>query len=131
MLRRSHALALSLALGAGSAVGLHAAVRGQARPPAPVPVVAVTRAVGATQTLAAADLHLVDVPPQAVPAGAVRMLSRAIGHTTAVALVPGQYLLQTDLAATALRGGLHPGQVAYTLRSCHIITQDSVRGRMT
>ena len=115
MLRRSHALALSLVLGAGSTLGLHAAVRGQTRPPAPVPVVAVTRAVSATQTLAAADLRVVDLPPRAVPAGTIRVLSQAEGRTTAVALVPGQYLLQADLAASPLRAGLREGQVAYTL----------------
>ena len=115
MLRRSHALALSLVLGAGSALGLHAAVRGQTRPPAPVPVVAVTRAVSATQTLGAADLRVVDLAPRAVPAGAIRVLSQAEGRTTAVALVPGQYLLQADLAASPLRDGLREGQVAYTL----------------
>ena len=115
MLRRSHALALSLVLGTGSALGLHAAVQGQTRPPTPVPVVAVTRAVSATQTLAPKDLRVVDLPPRAVPAGAIRVLSLAEGRTTAVALVPGQYLLQADLAASPLRDGLREGQVAYTL----------------
>ena len=115
MLRRSHALALSLVLGAGSAIGLHAAVRGQTRPPTPVPVVAVTRAVSATQTLGSADLRVVDLPRRAVPAGAIRVLSQAEGRTTAVALVPGQYLLQADLAASPLRDGLREGEVAYTL----------------
>ena len=79
MLRRSHAQAqaLSLVLGAGSALRLHAAARGQTRPPTPVPVVAVTRAVSATQTLGTADLRVMDLPPQAVPAGAIRVLSQA------------------------------------------------------
>ena len=103
MLRRSHALALSVVLGAGSALGLHAA-GGQTRPPTLVHVEAVTYAVSATQTLGAADLRVVDLPPRAVPAGAVRVLSQAEGRTTAVAARS-----RGDARGAAVGGDVLPG----------------------
>ncbi len=115
MLRRSDALALSLVLGAGSVIGLHAGVRGQTRPPTPVPVVAVTRAVGATESQSAADLRVVDLPPQAGAGG---------GHPDAV---PGRRLYHSRRPGTGAVSApgrshrhtpprrLREGQAAYTL----------------
>ena len=75
-----------------------------------VPVLLAARSLDADKTIASDDLTVVELPPDAVPAGALHTPEDAIGRVPRAPLWPGQILLAPALAnaAAAFHSGLVP-----------------------
>lgn len=115
MRSKTQAVLAAALLGLGAATGVAAAARGRAAPAPGVPLVRVAYPVPAQSRIEATELAVIHVPSTVLPEGAVQDPKAAIGHYAAVTLVPGQDLLQVDLAQTPRRGGLPAGSVGYTV----------------
>lgn len=74
------------------------------------PVVVAARDLDADKTIGPDDVALRDLPPEAIPAGAVRTVDGAIGRVPRAPLSAGQLLLGPGLAdaAAAFHSGLVP-----------------------
>ena len=105
-------LAAGLAGGA-AALGLTAL----APPPAPTErVVAAARDLAPGSPVAGQDVALVDLPPAAVPDGALRTAGEAVGRLPAGPVRRGEPLTDVRLAGPGLLAGLGPGRVAAPVR---------------
>jgi pilus assembly protein CpaB len=84
----------------------------------PVPVVVAARAVAVRQALGAGDLQVKELPPEAVPQGAVREIDGAAGKITMVDLFAGEVVLQQRL--------VDPNQISGNGRMALAMAEDQV-----
>ncbi|GAA1784175.1 SAF domain-containing protein [Actinomadura chokoriensis] len=101
------------ALFAAAAAGL-ALLALRPGPPPSVRVLSAARDLPAGTTLTAADLGHVDLPPPAVPSGALR--SSAVGRVLAGPMREGEPLTDVRVLGEALLKGYAPGTVATPIR---------------
>lgn len=75
-----------------------------------LPIVVAAREIDPLRPIAADDVTVVSLPPDAIPAGAVRLRERAVGRFVRAPLWRGQILLAEALSdsAAAFRSGLLP-----------------------
>jgi hypothetical protein len=78
-------------------------------------MVVVDRALPAGTTIAAADLRMVSVPPDALPPDALRDVAEAVGRTVAVNVTPGT-VVSSPVLSTDLAGQAPPGTVIAAVR---------------
>jgi len=79
-----------------------------------LPVVVAARALPPGVTLGAGDVRLQELPPAAVPSGALTAPEEAAGRVTTGAIGAGEVLTQGRVASSLLSGGVALGQVAVT-----------------
>jgi Flp pilus assembly protein CpaB len=84
-------------------------------PPAAAPAVVAARDLPSGQVLGPEDVAVVDLPPDAVPAGAVASPARLVGRTTAAPLRRGEAVTDVRVVAPSLLDG-YPGLVAVPIR---------------
>lgn len=85
-------------------------------PPATAPVLLAARDLAGGGPLAAGDLSLARLPPDAVPAGALTDLTQATGRTLAAPMRRGEPLTDVRLVGPRLVDALDPGLVATPVR---------------
>jgi len=83
-------------------------------PPASAPVLAAAHDLPAGKTLASSDLRPVDLPPSAVPSGALH--GSAVGRVLAGPMRKGEPLTDARVLGDALLQGYAPGTVATPVR---------------
>lgn len=84
-------------------------------PPATASAVVAARDIGGGQVLQRADLTVVGLPPDAVPAGAAVSPAPLVGRTTAAPLRRGEPVTDVRVVAPSLLAG-YPGLVAVPIR---------------